>query len=160
MASYICRNLFWELKMRVQDALFGLVFFPGGGGWGVNHGLVVRGNSLYIVIKGQTVPVGIDLEYWWRGVLYTTLCNNTCHLFKASLCFSTGTPVSFTNTTDHNDIIETLYYHRNLNSHSSIFSWEIYNSLICSLLFCRHLPFCCAFLHTDSVRIREQITDI
>jgi hypothetical protein len=45
--------------------------------------------------------------YSWRGVLDKTLCDKVCQrLDAASLWFSQGTPVSFTNKTDCHNITE------------------------------------------------------
>ena len=40
------------------------------------------------------------------GVLDTTLCDKVCQWLAWGQCISSGTPVSSTNKTDHNDIIE------------------------------------------------------
>jgi hypothetical protein len=44
----------------------------------------------------------------WRGVLDTTLYDKVCQWPSKSRWFSPGTPVSFTNKTDRNDITEVL----------------------------------------------------
>jgi len=43
-----------------------------------------------------------------RGVLNTTLWDTVCQLLAAGQWFSLGTPVSFTNKTDHHHIAEIL----------------------------------------------------
>ena len=43
-----------------------------------------------------------------RGVHDITLCDDVCQWLAEGRCFSTGTPVSFTNNTDRQDIIEIL----------------------------------------------------
>ena len=44
----------------------------------------------------------------WRGVLDTTLCDKVCQRLVTGRWFSPGTPVSFTNKTDHHYITEIL----------------------------------------------------
>ena len=43
-----------------------------------------------------------------RGVIDTTLCDQVCQWPAAGRWFSPGTPVSYTNKTDHHDITEIL----------------------------------------------------
>ena len=47
-------------------------------------------------------------EKYRQGVLDTTLCDQVCQWLAAGRWFSTGTPVSSTNKTDHHDITEIL----------------------------------------------------
>jgi hypothetical protein len=56
---------------------------------------------------GRPMKISCD-SYPMRGVLDTTLCDNVCQWFAAVLWFSSGTPVSCTNKTDHYDITEIL----------------------------------------------------
>jgi len=44
----------------------------------------------------------------WTGILGTTLCNKVCQWIATGRCFSSCTPVSSTNKTDHHDITEIL----------------------------------------------------
>ena len=44
----------------------------------------------------------------WRGALDTTLCDKFCQWLTTDRWFSPGTPVFFTNKTDHHDISEIL----------------------------------------------------
>ena len=44
----------------------------------------------------------------WRGVLDKTLCDKICQWLAVGRRFSSGTPVSSTNKTDHYDIAEIL----------------------------------------------------
>jgi hypothetical protein len=45
-----------------------------------------------------------------RGVLDTTLCDKVCQWLPVGRWFSSGTPVSSTNKTDHYDITENFKY--------------------------------------------------
>jgi len=51
----------------------------------------------------------------WCGVLDTTLCDKVHQWLVAGWWFSFGTPVSYTNKTDHNNITEILLNHPNPN---------------------------------------------
>ena len=44
----------------------------------------------------------------WRGVLDTTLCDKVCQWLVTGRWFSSGTPVSSTNKTNHHDITKIL----------------------------------------------------
>jgi hypothetical protein len=50
----------------------------------------------------------MDLQLLWWGVLDTTLCDKVCQWILTGQWFSTGTPVSSTNNTDHHVITEIL----------------------------------------------------
>ena len=56
-------------------------------------------------LSPQTLRIWIPLR---RGILDTTLCDQVCQWLVAGPWFSLGTPVSFTNKTDCNDITEIL----------------------------------------------------
>ena len=68
------------------------------------------GSSIYDYLCNQyisplTLWVRIPLR---RGVLNTTLCDKVSQWLAAGKWFSLGTPISFTNKTDRNDISEIL----------------------------------------------------
>jgi len=59
----------------------------------------------------QQVPTTTEVDFEfrsWRGVRDTTLCDKVCQCLVAGQWFSVGTPVSFSNTIDRNNITEIL----------------------------------------------------
>ena len=57
------------------------------------------------MLSPLTLRVQIPLR---QGVFDTTLSDKICQWLATGRCFSTGTPVSFTNKTGHHDITEIL----------------------------------------------------
>jgi hypothetical protein len=60
-----------------------------------------------------------------RGVIDATLCDEVCQCLATGRWFSPGTPVSFTNKTDHHDIAEVfvesgIKHHNHNPSHTTI----------------------------------------
>ena len=60
----------------------------------------------------------------WRGLLDTTLCDKFCQRLVTGRWFSSGTPISSTNKTDHHDITEILLKVA-LNTINQIISWNV-----------------------------------
>ena len=63
-----------------------------------------------------------------RGVIDATLCDEVCQCLATGRWFSPGTPVSFTNKTDHHDIAEIFVesgakHHNHNANHTTINSF-------------------------------------
>jgi hypothetical protein len=70
-----------------------------------------------------------------RGVLDTILCDKVCQWLAAGQWFSPGTPVSFTNKTDRNDITE-IFLEVALNTITLLFSvWYLYRVVLYAFNF-------------------------
>jgi len=81
--------------------------------------------QLYWQLPVQSVPISCVFEprSWW-GVLDTTLCDKVCQWLATGGWFSSGTPLSSTNKTDHHDITEILLeVVLNTINHQTIFSF-------------------------------------
>ena len=74
--------------------------------WSWNH-MVVEFTTTCTISAYHHYSCEFKSCSWW-GVLDTTLCDKVCQWLVAGLWFSPGTPVSFTNKTDHHIIAEIL----------------------------------------------------
>ena len=59
-------------------------------------------------INTVSMVIGTDCIGSCKSKRCTTLCDKLCQCLAACRWFSPGTPVSFTNKTDHHDIAEIL----------------------------------------------------
>jgi hypothetical protein len=68
------------------------------------------GSSIYNYLCNQCLsPLTLWVQIpFMRGMHDTILCDDVCQWLAEGRCFSTRTPVSFTNKTDRQDIIEIL----------------------------------------------------
>ena len=65
------------------------------------------GGWIYKYLYNQCLlPLKFESYAWW-GILDTKLCDQVCQWLAAGHWFSSGTPVSSTNKTDHHDILVT-----------------------------------------------------
>jgi hypothetical protein len=99
----------------------------------------------------QSVPITtkvVSSNHGHGEVHDTTLCDKVCQWLATGRWFSPGTPVSFTNKTDHDDITEILLKVAlsTININDKIATYDIYDTdFVASRLFrnsfnCRYNP--------------------